>query len=400
MQTPLNPSPHKANMVLNPSPYQLFGKSQSSDSFYFMLDLYAQNVAADGLNCFASIIKRYRSSLAYLNNDFKQSLNENLLDLLMLAVLWNEHKGRWDSSIFLKEKILSQLYKWRSTLPSQKERLDNLRGRLAQKWIDRPDKTHLEISLSNVKKLCLWLSATNEYNQEIIRLNSWISFLELIPETEVSIFLTELVEFGTWFKTESKKTLKNFTFGVDSFLTRHAANYKGKENYFFTGKKEVEYHLNMVGAAIMNRSMKAEFLETEHKVLLLPACMKKSKNCQAIEIMNGTVCRHCTPDCNISKASTEMLRQGVHTFIIKHSSGFSSYLKQWADQKRVGLIGTACTLNLLQGGFEMKRLHIPAQCIFLDYSGCQKHWNREGIPTNINLSQLKTMVETKASKAV
>ena len=400
MQTPTNHTTQKTKLLLTSTPYQLKGQALSSDSFYFLLDLFAEKVTTEGHKKFGSMLRRYRGSLEYLNNNFKQSLDENLLDLLMLSVLWNEHKGRWGRNIKMKEKLLSQLFQWRTSYPNHKERLDALRGKLAQKWINRNANFDIEPSLNNFRKLNLWLSATNEYNQEVFRLNSWLTFLETIPEIEAKEFFNKLASFGNWFKTEAGRTLNTFTYGVNSFLKNHQTDYVGREDYFFTGKKEVEYHLNMVGAAIMNKNMRSEFLDTEHKVLLLPSCMKKSENCQAVEIMNGTVCRHCNTDCNISKVSTEMLNQGVHTFIVNHATGFSSALKQWANQSRIGLIGTACTLNLIQGGIEMKRLNIPAQCIFLEYSGCQKHWTSEGKPTNVNLSRLKTIVEIKKNKAV
>lgn len=399
MKTPTKSTDPKTKLLFTATPYQLKGQLPTSDSFYALLDLFAEKVTDKGFLHFSSIIKRYRASLAYLNNNLKQSTSETLLDLLMLAVLWNEYQGCSGRNIQLKDKTLSLLFAWRTKFPEQKERLDRLRGRLAQKWIDRPSE-ETEISQSNVKMLTTWLSATNEYNQEVLRFKSWIQFLENIPEAEVKDFLIALCYYGDWFRIEAKQALGPYTYGVNSFLKNHREKYFKQENFFFTGKKEVEYHLNMVGAAIMNRSMQAEFDETEHKVLLLPACMKKNKDCQAVDIMNGTVCRHCDPECNISKASTEMLSQGVHTFIVKHSSGFSSYLKQWEGQNKVGLIGTACTLNLLQGGLEMKKLNIPAQCIFLEYSGCQKHWTSQGIPTNINRNRLKSMVEVEKSKAV
>ncbi|NJK98458.1 MAG: DUF116 domain-containing protein [Bacteroidales bacterium] len=52
----------------------------------------------------------------------------------------------------------------------------------------------------------------------------------------------------------------------------------------------------------------------------------------------------------------------------------------------------ACVLNLLKGGYEMQKLNIPSQCVFLDYCGCQKHWHKNGIPTDLNSNQLQKIV--------
>jgi hypothetical protein len=78
--------------------------------------------------------------------------------------------------------------------------------------------------------------------------------------------------------------------------------------------------------------------------------------------------------------------------IIPHASNFSRQLEQWKDQTGVGLIASACVLHLLQGGYEMKKLGIPSQCVFLDYCGCKRHWHEEGISTDLNLNQLQCIL--------
>lgn len=394
------PLHEKANAFSVSSPYQLSNRLQDSDAFYLFLDLFTDKVTEFGHNRFANFIKRYRCSVAYLQNDFTQTLDENLLDVLIMGVLWNEYKGRWGNSIKSKEKILTQLFYLRKTNAGIKSQVDNVRGKLSARMLNNSTVVNATLSLANFALLSSWLSATTEYNEEVVRMRSWIKFLEGIPSIESEMFLKDVVSFADWFKTEARIELKKYTRGVDSFLASHKQKYQGKENYFFTGRHEVEYHLNMVGASILNKSMRKEFMETDYQVLLLPSCMTKGENCQSMEIMQGTVCTHCSANCNVSRVSREMLRQGTHTFIIKHSSGFSSYLKKWANQKKVGLIGTACTLNLLAGGFEMKRQNIPSQCVFLDYSGCKKHWNEKGIPTDISLSQIKSIAGVKETQAV
>ncbi|MBK7029286.1 MAG: DUF116 domain-containing protein [Bacteroidales bacterium] len=84
------------------------------------------------------------------------------------------------------------------------------------------------------------------------------------------------------------------------------------------------------------------------------------------------------------------------TYIIPHSSDFTRFLEKWQNQPDTSLIGVACILNLLTGGYEMKNLNISSQCIFLDYCGCKKHWNEEGIPTDLNINQLKKVAGNAA----
>lgn len=92
-----------------------------------------------------------------------------------------------------------------------------------------------------------------------------------------------------------------------------------------------------------------------------------------------------------------MRKIGVETVLIKHATDFSKWLKPWANQSQTGLIGTACVLNLLGGGYEMKQMGIPSQCVYLNYSGCKKHWNKTGVPTEINIDRVSKLLSRSDS---
>ena len=383
-------------------PYQLNTAFHSSDDFYSQLQIFSNKVCTEGAIIFDETIKLYRCSSVFMNNEFKQSFNENLLDLLILGVLWNENKGRWGKNIYSNARLFKQINTIRKTQPALKSFVDGMKGRIGERLLDLPINDSTEVSFDNFQKLSLWLSCTNEYNEEVLRIDNWLKYLDSIPDSATQNILSKVVAFAAWFKYMAAEALGVYTSGVNLFLLNHKEKYAKREDFFFTGRKEVDYHLNMVGAAIMNSSMQKEFLETNHKVLLLPSCMSKNNDCKSMDIMTGRVCTHCTPSCNISIVSKEVREQGIFTYIISHSSNFSESIKRWANQDQIGLIGTACTLNLLMGGFEMKRLNIPSQCVFLDYSGCKKHWDEKGIPTNLNIKQIKRLVkvESRANQAV
>jgi hypothetical protein len=88
-----------------------------------------------------------------------------------------------------------------------------------------------------------------------------------------------------------------------------------------------------------------------------------------------------------------MKKDGITSYLIPHSSDFSKFLVKWKDCPDTSLIGVACVLNLITGGYEMKRLNISSQCVFLDYCGCKKHWDKDGIATSLNVNQLKNIVQ-------
>jgi hypothetical protein len=80
---------------------------------------------------------------------------------------------------------------------------------------------------------------------------------------------------------------------------------------------------------------------------------------------------------------------GFDVFILPDElSVFSSGAVKPVDDEAVGIVGVSCVLTNPPGGWETKDLGIPAQGVLLDYCGCSYHWHKEGIPTDINTSQL------------
>jgi len=146
----------------------------------------------------------------------------------------------------------------------------------------------------------------------------------------------------------------------------------------------------------MNRALYASFSSTKVKVVLVPQCMGKNfrNGCCAKKNEVDSSCTSCTDDCNINMIKQLGEREGFKVRIIAHSTNFSKSLKQCKNQVHTGVIGIACILNLLTGGYEMRKLNIPSQCIFLNYCGCVKHWSKKGIPTNIDVNRLSRMLHS------
>ena len=150
----------------------------------------------------------------------------------------------------------------------------------------------------------------------------------------------------------------------------------------------------MFGAEILNRELRADFEATKYKALLLPTCMRTESlsGCKAKSDGKELVCVSCNAACRVGQVANEMKMKNVITYLIPHSSDFSRFLSKWKDNKDTSLIGVACVLNLLTGGYEMKRLNIASQCVFLDYCGCKKHWDKKGFATSLNMKELQRII--------
>jgi len=78
-------------------------------------------------------------------------------------------------------------------------------------------------------------------------------------------------------------------------------------------------------------------------------------------------------------------------YVIPHASDLSLWSPQKSQISR-GVIASACVTTLVEGGWELKRYDVPAQCVLLDYSGCKKHWHCTGISTDLDIRELKRIL--------
>lgn len=372
-------------------PYNLSNRKENPDLFYLQLEKIANQVVETGMQHFKNDIRDFRNS--EVSN--KESDNELLLEILMIGTFWNTYQGKWRWNIEFISPLFGLLNSLRTTF--LKKGIDRTKGTLGSLLLNKPAKKNLHFDVDNYYNLISWLSATGDFKMEVKMMKKWLHFFYGGLKRKSFEFLCEASAYAEWFETYSKKQLGSYTENVSNYIQLHSKMLRGREDQFFCTRSQVEYHLNMVGAQIMNDSLKEAFLQTEKQILLLPTCMAKSSSCKATQTGNAIVCQHCTPDCNISRTSNEMSKVGIETVLIKHSSDFSKWLKPWANQTHTGLIGTACVLNLLGGGYEMKQLGIPSQCVYLNYSGCKKHWNKIGVPTEINIDQVPRLLNKSNS---
>jgi hypothetical protein len=236
-----------------------------------------------------------------------------------------------------------------------------------------------------------YLEATGNFEQETVRLNFWKQFFTNMDSSEVSKHLKQACEFADYFELRSREVLGKYSLNVAKFLEEKLIEHLWKEDVIFCSKVEVEYHLSMVGAEIMNRTLNKDFNERSRKALILPGCMRSNANCQATNTNLGLKCIKCSKTCNVCELTVMGDEQSFEVYMVTHeSSAFSkSTLK---DREELGIVGVACVSNLISGGWKSQGLGIPAQCVLLNQATCKKHWNEKGLPTSINIHELRKIL--------
>jgi hypothetical protein len=374
--------------------YSLKNSKGQSDEFYQKLDAFTDEVVLEIHRMTLAVTEDYISHLKANGGSRLCSLDEHGFELLVLGTLWEIYSGDAGSLGEVPAQLLSGLAKLRRQGGIMKPGFDFIRGIMSTIFMSPDLYDHmfkLDISLDHLDKLLNWLDASGEFNQEVIRLRRWERYLHTLPEDTAKDILASAITLAGWFQSRSEEVLGGYTENVDRYLNEVRPERYWREDVIFCGRRRVEYHLNMVGAGIMNRIYRDGFVKTAEKAVLIPACMRRlpTDECRGRTDEEGFHCAGCTAECSVFKLMQLGRKNGFAVHVLSHESSISKNRQQpeYLNSK-TGVVGVACVLNLISGGWLLDSMGISAQCVLLDYCGCKNHWSREGIPTEINEAQL------------
>ncbi|MCX7924017.1 MAG: DUF116 domain-containing protein [Clostridia bacterium] len=374
--------------------YSLRDNQRNSDQYYSDAETFTDEVLFEAEGLVRPLVQEFQAHIRETGKESPRTYEEHMLEFLMLGTLWRIYSSDASGMPDLPGQILTRLAELRQDGGCMKPGIDFLRGVLSTLFLS-PDTQDNLCSLlptmEHFKLLINWLEATGDFNQEVKRLNIWKDFLTSVECKKAGDSLATAITFASWFEMRSEEVLGKYTPNVEKFLRETHPKHLWHEDAIFCGRRRVEYHLNMLGAEIMNRAFRQAFLEAKRKYVLVPGCMRLmgESSCRAHEAELGLVCTGCNQACSINKLTCIAKKYGIKVRLVSHESSISpKESPELASGDRVGIVGVACVTNLIGGGLKLKSFGIPAQCVLLDYCGCNNHWHKDGIPTDINLNQL------------
>ncbi len=379
--------------------YSLKNDHTDSEQYYRDAASFSEEVLATAEAYTGMMVKDFCLFISNTRPEELRSEAEHHFELLVLGTLWRAYGGRALRLPEVPHRLLSWLCSLRRRSSFLRPGADYLRGLLMGLFYSplNQEKQSLNADLDGLEQLLRWLAVAEEYHYEEKRLRLWFEFLANCPEEKVSSELERIIAFSAWFESRAVETLGGYSQNVEGFVNRSRRQSRRREDYLFRCRKPVEYHLNMVGAEIMNISFREEFLATNRRIVLLPACMCKPQKgkCKVKISTFGYRCAHCSRSCRVSQLTELGEKQKFNVSIIPHKSSLSRLRKEGdLSRGKMGVVGVACVTSLISGGLMLKGLNIPAQCVLLDYCGCKKHWHQEGIPTDINVRELQRILKT------
>ena len=386
-------------MERKPITYRLNHNGSAASTYYPVISKFTDQVLAKAEPSIASIARDYRSYIRDFDLEIPRTVEEYIFELLNLGVLWKEYASRALSINLAPFRLLARMGEWRKHHLKLKPSIDVIRGIVmslflvpASKKINRPPHTIDELS-----RLVEWLEATGDFREDAFRYIRWLGFWGIQTRAKFLESMESITAFRDWFEVESLNSMGIFTPHVDSFVSEKSDFYKWREDRFSCLRSRVEYHLNMVGAEIMNRAFRKEFISSDQKTVLVPGCMRSrtAEKCEGTKTFDGVLCTGCESTCRINQLRQLGLRQNFQVCVLPHSTDLS----RWAAKPGApssAVVGVACLSVLVQGGWELKRYNIPAQCVLLNECGCKKHWDRKGFSTELDVRELKRIMSTQS----
>jgi uncharacterized protein len=383
---------------MDPITYKLNPDRSAFSTYYPDIASFTNVVIEKSKDSIMPIARSFRDFLQHSHLEEVRTLEEYVYELLNLGVLWRSYGNTSLAVQVAPFSIMAHLGEWRKTHPRLKPTIDFLRGILLSFFLVPIPHRRTEYrphSLSDLERLVTWLEATGDFREDAFRYIRLLAFLSLSSEEEFSECMKKVLSFADWFEEESARRMGAYTPNVDGFVILKAREYRWREDRFACLRSRTEYHLNMVGAEIMNRAYRDAFDSCTRKTVLAPGCMRvrPEKECEGIKTPKGIRCTGCESHCHINQLREMGARDGFDVMIIPHSTDLSLWSVR-PDEEPTAVIGVACLSVLVEGGWELKRNNVPAQCVLLNQCGCKNHWHDTGFSTELDLRILKQVVRT------
>lgn len=381
---------------MTPLTYKLDINGSASATYYPAVKTFTDTMLAHAEPTITPIAKKYRNFLIGYRLEEPRSLEEYVFELLNLGILWRTYGSTARSVTVAPFHLMARMGEWRKTHPRWKPMIDQFRGIVLSLFLAPKQNGHTDDTpccLNDLEQLVTWLEATGDFREDAFRYIRWLGYFGTLPEHFVPGIMEKVLSFADWFEMESAIQMGSFTPNVDSFIGAKRTYYKWREDRFSCLRSRSEYHLNMVGAEILNRAFRKEFTACSKRTVLLPGCMraKTAEECEGVSSKKGITCSGCEPSCRVNQLREMGIRHNFEVMVIPHSTDLAQW-KVAPGEQSSAVVGVACLAVLVQGGWELKRNNVPAQCVLLNECGCKKHWHDQGIPTALDVRELKRIV--------
>ncbi len=185
-------------------------------------------------------------------------------------------------------------------------------------------------------------------------------------------------------------SLSVYTRNVKSHLKEMSIAQRLGDNTLVT--KEAQYHLYMLEIELVNRIYRDRFKHSEYKFALIAHCLRDFRpDCRSEPGEIEVVCKACTAECHVNRASVLLRRYGIDPYISVEIEQEKLFAKLKREHPGIGALGVACVPELAMGMRLCISLGIPPIGVPLDANRCRR-WMGAAHETSFNLKQLEKLL--------
>ncbi len=355
------------------------------------LENLTQKVLFKGTISFKKELGLFRESSLSKNDPVANTIEGNVLDLLILGMFWNEYHTLVPKYSKLKRSLLVSLIHLNSQNRRVGTKLEILRGKEPRNNAEL--KIATEVSLEQFNALSGWLLTQKEFHGEAERIQLWGLFFEFYPKAFFESLFPRIIAFSQWFMQEANSVLGENYQSLSQFDETDYSRFPEKVGSVTFHSNRALYYLNLVGSSIFNRAERCSFESTRYKSVVLPSCMIKKQNCQAMVIDNIRYCGHCTSNCPVSLVTRKMNSQGIETVVMEQDGQLFKRLNKYLEKKHSGVVLASNSNNSLENAFTMKKEGIVSQIVGLDQVWAGSNALEYNGGTNVSVHRLVKIVQ-------
>lgn len=343
-------------------PYNLKLDTDNSDKYFEIIDKLSDELIESTKKDLADIIDDFCYYIAAQDEEVLFNKYESVLDSILLGLVWNLYLP-----VILANKQVSE----------------NPEAEIPEIKPNNPEYYTIE----TFDSLIDWLASAACFGEVVVRLRKWQDFLENIESEKFVSYLSRLVNYSIEFFGHAAESLDPFTVSNADFRKSKEGKVLSQCNNVSMGRRNEEYHFNMIANHIDNKAQYAAFQASKKKILYLPDCIFLGVRSGETTKLNNDFAFSVCKDEKLNELYGKLNDEKIELRIMCHKFFNKSFLEH-VGRTDTAIAVVVCGINLIDTALELKRLNLPYQVIPLDNQSCGKFNSNKDVFSSVNADRL------------
>lgn len=344
-------------------PYNLKLNEANSDKYFSIIDKLSEELIATTKADLADIIDDYCYYVAAQDEEVLFNKYESVLDSILLGLVWNLY-----FPIVLANKQVTQ------GIPESE--ITPVKANDPQYFTTQSFDAVIE-----------WMAYSACFGEVVVRLRKWQEFFQSLDAESVAKYLDRLINYSSSFFTKADESLSPFTATNSEFIKKKEGKVLSECNNVAMGRRNEEYHFNMIANHIDNKAQYASFAASKKKILYLPDCIFVGVRSGETTKLNNDFAFSVCKDEKLNELYAKLNDEKIELRIMCHKFFNKSFLEH-VGRTDTAIAVVVCGINLIDTALELKRLNLPYQVIPLDNQSCGKFNSNKDVFSSVNSDKL------------